>query len=49
MTWKNLLWFSLLGSGIVVAGGGLRVGHVSPGPLFVAWLLPGVPPPGPFG
>ena len=40
--WKRIPWWAWIGAGgIVVALGGI--------PLFIAWLLPGVPPPGPFG
>lgn len=39
-------WVGLLLASIAVAGGALRNNKSL---VFVAWLTPGVPPPGPFG
>jgi len=44
---QGLFWVTLLAAGIGVAGGALRVR--SKRLLLLAWLTPGIPPPGPLG
>lgn len=46
MKLSTAITLTLFASGVAIAGGALRLPKKW---LFVAWLTPGLPPPGPFG